>query len=637
VKEKFLKNNSLSDQDHKTSVIHSDLNPDPLGNICQMNFIVTYIRAFRQIGSEKKVAITLVVANLILALSQFAVPVLFGRVIDHLAKPGIPDAPIMDQALVNLVIAWIGFGLFTIVASVLVALHADRLSHRSRLAMIAAFFEHALTLPLAFHNRSHSGQLLKVALEGANGMAWIWLNILREHCASIILLVLLLPATLFINWRLGIMLVVLLMLFSGLTALVMHRTEKLQGEVEQFHTGLAAHASDAFGNLPIIQSFTRIERETAALRDIIHKLLAAQTPVLVWWAFAQMIARAAATLTMLGILIYGIILNRSGLASVGDIVSFINLAILLIGRMETLVGFINHMMTQVPKLRAFFDILDLVPTVRDQPGATELTQIQGDVIFENVSFSYDGKAPAIRHLNFTAKAGQCIALVGATGSGKSTTLSLLYRAFDPQSGRILIDGHDIRTLTLNSLRRHIGVVFQESMLFARSIADNIRVGRPDASDDDVLAALEKAQGVGIITREPEGLHALIGERGRTLSGGERQRLAIARALLKNPPILILDEATSALDAATEHAVRLALDVVMKNRTTFVIAHRFSTIRNADLILVFENGQIIERGTYSELIAQKGKFAALAEAQILHSEPGAEDAGPIQPAVSGSAP
>ena len=600
-------------------------------------FIITYIRAFRQIGSEKNVALTLIGVNSVLAFSQFAEPILFGRVIDHLSTSALPGAPLWNSALIGIVAAWIGFGLFTIVASVLVALHADRLSHRNRLAMIAAFFEHALKLPLAFHNRNHSGQLLKVALEGANGMAWIWLNILREHCASVILLGLLLPATLFINWRLALMLVLLLGVFSSLTAFVMYRTQKLQGEVEQFHTGLAEHASDAFGNLPVIQSFTRIERETAALRDIINKLLAAQSPVLVWWAFAQMVARASATLTMLGILIVGITLNRAGLATVGEIVSFISLSIMLIGRMETLVGFVNHMMSQAPKLQAFFDVLDLEPAVRDQPGALSLTSIEGDVIFDNVTFSYDGKSPAVRNISFTVKAGQCVALVGSTGSGKSTTLSLLYRAFEPQSGQILIDGHDIRTLRLNSLRRHIGVVFQESMLFARSIADNIRVGRPDASDDDVLAALEKAQGAGIIKREPEGLHALIGERGRTLSGGERQRLAIARALLKNPPILILDEATSALDAATERAVRLALDVVMQNRTTFVIAHRFSTIRKADLILVFENGQIIEHGNYSALMAKKGKFAALAEAQILDSEPSDQAMSSTQPAVSGSAP
>jgi ATP-binding cassette subfamily B protein len=212
-----------------------------------------------------------------------------------------------------------------------------------------------------------------------------------------------------------------------------------------------------------------------------------------------------------------------------------------------------------------------------------------------------------------------VALVGSTGSGKSTTLGLIHRAFDPQSGQIRIDGDDIRDLALSSLRRNIGVVFQEPMLFARSVRENLLVGNPNATDPEMIQALERAQAIEFIARQAEGLDTLIGERGRSLSGGERQRLSIARALLKNPPILILDEATSALDAATEQKLQKALEEVMKGRTTFVIAHRLATIRNADRILVFDQGRIVESGSFEELVARGGTFAALARAQFMASE------------------
>jgi ATP-binding cassette, subfamily B, beta-glucan exporter len=211
--------------------------------------------------------------------------------------------------------------------------------------------------------------------------------------------------------------------------------------------------------------------------------------------------------------------------------------------------------------------------------------------------------------------GERVALVGPTGSGKSTALALLHRTFDPQGGVISVDGMDIRALPLTGLRRNIGVVFQETLLFNRSIADNLRVGRPDASEPDMRAAAARAQALDFIERNPEAFNAPIGERGRLLSGGERQRLAIARALLKDPPILILDEATSALDPVTEVRVTAALDVVMKGRTTFVIAHRLATIRDATRILVFDNGRVIEAGTYDELLKRGSFFADLVKAQF----------------------
>jgi ATP-binding cassette subfamily B protein len=297
---------------------------------------------------------------------------------------------------------------------------------------------------------------------------------------------------------------------------------------------------------------------------------------------------------------------------------FVSFATMLIQKLEQVVSFINNVFMEAPRLREFFNVLDAVPAVHDRPDAIDAGRLSGLVEFNDVTFSYDGKRPAIEDLSFTALPGQTIALVGPTGAGKSTAIALLHRAFDPQSGFIRIDGMDVRGVTLTSLRRNIGVVFQEALLFNRSIEENLRVGKPDATEAEMRKAAERAQALEFIERSG-GFGTNAGERGRMLSGGERQRLSIARALLKDPPLLILDEATSALDAVTEAKVNAALDEVMKGRTTFVIAHRLSTIRNATRILVFENGRVIETGTFDELVAKGGHFAELAKAQFMVQE------------------
>jgi ATP-binding cassette subfamily B protein len=300
---------------------------------------------------------------------------------------------------------------------------------------------------------------------------------------------------------------------------------------------------------------------------------------------------------------------------------FMSFATLLIGRLEQAVNFANRMVLDAPRIAEFFEVLDTESAVRDRPDAVDPGRVKGLVEFKDVSFSYDGKRPAVADLTFTALPGETIALVGSTGAGKSTALALLHRAFDPQSGAITIDGMDIRSLTLTGLRRNIGVVFQEVLLFNRSIAENLRVGKPDATAAEMRTACERAQVYDIIERQPQGFETNAGERGRLFSGGERQRLSIARALLKDPPILILDEATSALDALTESKVQAALAEVMKGRTTFVIAHRLATIRNANRILVFQGGRITEAGTFDELVRLGGQFADLARSQFMTRDDG----------------
>ncbi len=580
-----------------------------------MSFLRIYLRVIDLLAPEARLAGTLAIANIALAVAQFIEPVLFGHIIDALS--GALPAGIWPAArvLAPLIGAWVGFGLFIIIAAALVAWFADRLAHRRRNLVLADFFEHVLQLPLAYHASAHSGRQLKIMLTGTDTLWWLWVSFFREHFAAFVFIAFLLPTSLVLNWRLALPLLALCVAFTALTVLVMHKADAMQRAVERHYSDLAETAADTLGNVAVVQSFARIELEVSALRGLVNSLLRAQMPVLSWWAVAAVLTRTATTLTLLTILLVGTYLKLVGLASVGQIVSFMAIATLLISRLEQVVGFANRLFMDAPKLAEFFGVLDTVPAVRDRPDAVDPGRLRGLVEFNDVSFSYDGKRAAVADVNLTALPGDRIALVGPTGSGKSTALALLHRTFDPQSGLITVDGMDIRALTLSGLRRNIGVVFQETLLFNRSIAENLRVGKPDATDKEMREAAARAQALDFIDRRPEGLEAPIGERGRLLSGGERQRLAIARALLKDPPILILDEATSALDPVTEARLTMALDEVMKGRTTFVIAHRLATIRNATRILVFNNGSIVEAGTYDELVRQGGFFAELAHAQF----------------------
>ncbi|MBM3553399.1 MAG: glucan ABC transporter ATP-binding protein/ permease [Alphaproteobacteria bacterium] len=581
-----------------------------------MSVLTVYARVLGMLRPQARLAMILVGANLALAVAAFAEPMLFGRIIDRMTSAQAPGETLTWGDLLPLVSAWAGFGLFSIGGAILVGLNADRLAHRRRLAVMSDYFDHVLSLPLSFHTNVHSGRLLKTMLDGANAMWGLWLSFFRENCASFVALFVLLPATLFVNWRLGSLLMALVVIFYLTTSFVLRRTEDLQGQVERYNSTLVEHASDALGNIPVVQSFTRIESESHALNRIIDDVLAAQLPVLSWWAFVVVASRASATLTILAIFLLGVWLHLRGQATIGEIVAFMSFATMLIARLEQVVGFVNVLFQQSAKIAEFFAVLDTQPSVADRPGARDAERLTGAVEFENVTFSYDGRRPAVRDVSFTAKPGETIALVGATGSGKSTTLGLLHRAFDPDSGSVKIDGVDIRDFTLSSLRRNIGVVFQEPMLFARSIEDNLRIGNPDATEEEIAQALELAQATEFVSRQSDGKATRVGERGRSLSGGERQRLSIARALLKNPPIMVFDEATSALDATTERMIQKALEAAMKGRTTFVIAHRLATVRGADRILVFDQGEIVESGGFDELVARGGRFATLAAAQFM---------------------
>jgi glucan exporter ATP-binding protein len=585
-----------------------------------MNILRLYGRVLALLGSETRLAWALALANVALASAQFAEPVLLGRIIDALTGAQTRGEPPAWSHLGPLLASWAGFGIFTIISATLIALYADRLAHRRRHVVSTGYFEHVLQLPLSYHGNTHSGRLMKVMLQGTDALWGLWVGFFRDNLSSFISLLVLLPISLLINWRLASLLIALCVVFATLTALIIRRTEVLQGTVERHYSDLAERASDTLGNIALVQSFSRLETEVSELRQVVERLLAAQMPVLSWWALVVVLTRTSTTLTVLAIIIVGTLVHINGQATIGEMVTFMNFAGLIIARLESTVGFVNALMSHVPRLREFFQVWDTVPAIRDRPDAVDPGRLGGLVEFKDVSFSYDGEQMAVADLSFKAMPGETIALVGATGAGKSTAIALLDRAFDPQSGVIEIDGVDIRHFKLAALRRNIGVVFQESLLFNRSIADNLRVGKSDATETEMRDAARRAQALDFIERKFKGFAGHVGERGRSLSGGERQRLSIARALLKDPPILILDEATSALDAGTEAKVMRALDEVMKNRTTFVIAHRLSTVRKASRILVFEAGRIVEASTFDELVRAGGLFAGLADAQFIAAGP-----------------
>jgi ATP-binding cassette subfamily B protein len=386
-----------------------------------MEFFRVYGRVIGLLRAERQLAIALALANVVVAGLQFYEPVLFGRVVDLLSTARERSTEALWHDARNLLILWAAVGLGGIVANIIVSLQADRMAHRRRLGAMALYFEHVLALPFAFHTAQHSGRLLKIMLTGVDHLFGIWLSFFRENLATFVALFVMLPLSLFLNWRMGALLIVLILFFAVANAWVVSKTEKLQGEVEEFHSQLAGRAGDALGNIHLIQSFVRLAAEAGEIHRIIRETLAAQFPVLNWWALLSVLTRAASTITVILIFVLGTWLYTQGQASVGEIVSFMGFAALLIGRMDQASSFVSRIFFQMPALADFFRVLDHQTTVPDRPNAIDIGRASGDVDFDDVSFSYDGKRPALIHFSLHVPAGTTVALVGPTGAGKSTT------------------------------------------------------------------------------------------------------------------------------------------------------------------------------------------------------------------------
>jgi ATP-binding cassette subfamily B protein len=480
---------------------------------------------------------------------------------------------------------------------------------------------HLHRMPLSFFTGTKTGEIMNRVSNDVDNVDNVVTGTLTTIITNVVMILTTVVAMFVWNWRLALisMIVVPFMILPlGPVGRRMYDIRKKTREQRDTIESITQETLSISG-ITLIKSFAREAYERARFYDVGTRLmnLEVRLAMVGRWFLASVTAMVLVgpALVWLG----GGWLALRGALDVGVIVAFIGyIQGRLYGPAAALVGVQVQIVSALAVFERIFDYLDMKTEEYDPPGAHALTDIQGDVRFDRVTFGYDPDRVILHDVSFDIKPGQVAALVGPSGAGKSTITQLVPRFYDPQLGRVLVDEHDVKNLTLESLRAGIGIVTQETYLFHDTIAANLRYAKPEANDDELIAAARSANIHDFIATLPLGYETVVGERGHKLSGGERQRLAIARVLLKNPCILILDEATSALDSHNEAAIQEALDVVMRGRTSLVIAHRLSTIVNADVIFVVENGRIVESGSHAVLLAHNGPYARLYRTQFRES-------------------
>jgi ABC-type multidrug transport system fused ATPase/permease subunit len=477
-------------------------------------------------------------------------------------------------------------------------------------------FQHAQRLSLPFHDQNRSGPLIYAINFQANAAAGIVLAI-PPIIESLLLLVGLVIISFTISWKLAALaLAVTPFLWLSIRFYAQQIDPRLRRvkEMEQISLSII---HEAINMLRVIVAFGRESHEYDRFRkqgevaaDARVRLTVRQT----MFQLAVKLITGVGTIAVVGVGAYDVLKGNMKVGDLWMIIAYIGMIYKPLEAMSYTLGSIQN---NVTNLKMASELLDIEPEIADKPGASEIKRAVGTIEFRDVNFSYTGRVDTLSHISFKADAGQVIAIVGPTGAGKTTLISLIPRFYAPSSGQILIDDREVTDVTLRSLRDQISMVLQEPLLFSGTIADNIRYGKLGATDDDVVAAAKNANAHDFITRLPKQYETEIGERGVQLSGGERQRICVARAFLKNAPVLILDEPTSAIDSKTEAVILDALDLLMQGKTTFMIAHRLSTVRRADKILVMDQGKIIESGRHEELIELGGLYKQLHDVQIGH--------------------
>ena len=475
-------------------------------------------------------------------------------------------------------------------------------------------YDSTIRLSLAFFSRRPSGELMSRLTNDIatmqEGMSQVLCGLFRDVISAVTLL----GVIFYRDWQLAVISFIVIPATAYPAQLIGKKIKKASGRSLNIMGGITSLLQETFSGIKVIKAFGLEQRALDRFRQVNHEYFIQVKRAIRYESLAMPVSETIISFGVAGVVYFGGSQVMSGRMSASEFFSFITAMVMVFNPIKKLQNSFNVTQRSSGAAERVFSLLDEQRGIVDRPGATALDRCDGNVEFRNVTFSY-AQDPILQNITFSASANQMVALVGPSGGGKSTLVSLIPRFHDIQSGEILIDGRDIRDITLASLVSHISLVDQETTLFHESVANNIRYGKPDASMEEVVEAARAAYAHDFIMQLPEGYETSIGDRGIRLSGGQRQRLCIARALLKNAPILILDEATSALDTESEQMVQKALDNLMAHRTTFVIAHRLSTVLHADRIIVLENGRVAEKGTHVELLANNSLYSRLHDLQF----------------------
>ncbi|MER3489425.1 MAG: ABC transporter ATP-binding protein [Meiothermus sp.] len=584
----------------------SKVTPPPRRDLGQLRRLLAYTRPYRA-G-----LIVALIATLFSSAFGLLFPMVIGRLVDaSFLRIGSADTSVLDRTVLILIGVFALQAFFSAVQSYLLSRVGEGVVADLRRTVYA----HLLTLSPRFFEARKTGEItsrLTSDISTVQGVVSSALVQVFSQTLSLVGTVVILFVT---NWQLSLLMlsivpvVVLVALYFG--RLLRRVSKEFQDRVADAN----ARAEEAIGGIRVVQAFTAEPLEARTYADLIRasfqvalrraRIRAIFNPV-VFFAMSSAIGI---------VLWFGGRLVMAGELTPGQLVAFLVYTFSVAGAVGAFSGLFSQFQEALGASSRIFELLDEKSDLPEPASPVKLASVRGEVRFEGVSFGYGERGVVLEDVSLEAKPGQVVALVGPSGAGKSTLISLIPRFYDPTAGRILLDGTDIRNLTLHDLRANIALVPQETQLFSGSIAENIRYGKPGASDAEVMEAAQAANAHEFIQGFPDGYATVVGERGIRLSGGQRQRIAIARALLKNPRILILDEATSSLDSESESLVQEALEGLMQGRTTFVIAHRLSTIRGADKIVVLEAGRIVQQGTHQELLAAGGLYKELYELQF----------------------